>query len=1292
MLWVQQGPVSTSRVPHVVLPQPGLRFPTQINRALRSQWVHHHEHKHQVHSQEHIEQQFRCWVSWIKRRDDVNTRRSERAAAPDFLYGDHLLFVRKARLEPSWVHGICGKPRTAPHHRMDRDCNSGITTPFVTLCAWIELQKRRLAPNMQDVADKVRGVWGRLTGAIATHPAAQPSAPLETAGHRVVPFPSGRGPAPAEDADVLRGGPFQPQAGVAAAAKGPQPRVFPKVAPGAAVNPKVAAKGAARNWFPHVAPAPAAAPAHPPARVVVVPGGKGSKVPTAAGVPLPHEDPAHVNFRLVGAGGYGSVIAPALRCDGSPSAGHVSKVFKNDEDGVHERSMAAVVKTLLPAADQVHFVLPDEWCHVDMLSVKRRLVAGREKLPSASVLRQGVFPFGGATLEGLLAKGEYRHDKAHDLQLLKAIEGVFMAVAALVRAHLIHFDIKPPNIVMPADGTALAKLIDVGMMDSFERFEVTAAVSHDSRVASLDVMHRPAVPPAVTMDRVALEGGMHSGITGAYFFWPFEVTLNAHLHALRGSISNELAARQCSLALSKFQRIWELLNRGTISFFARRQALLDAVNPFVQQVLLGIVPPGAPQGEVLRQLQQEFRIVPSKIDVYSLGCTLLYAGAQTTAMPAPAGRLFKELTEGMVAMAPKNRLEIGVAHEKYSAFLAELGRQSGVGGAGRGIPDGIPPPAPRRLHAPPRPSHVGGAGGGGGAAPQAGFVLDSPDLRLPLEEPKAPKRVVFHDPGALIRHNHQPKVPAVAIPAPARPRAQTTVPAPVPAPIPPAAPAAPAAPAPARARAQATVPAPVPAPAPVPVRPAANPVPPPRATPTFVPPFISPLWNPVREVGIGDGRAPAPAGRLQPRVQPDLAPPLAPPRVQEVRAPRAPPQAAEPRAPPQAVEPRAPAPRAPAPATGPRTPPQVTGPRAPPEAVGPRPPPPAAGQRPFPPRAQQPATGADSGMFNTGPRAPPQPVGRATVPAVPVPPAPQLAPPANPRREVREARRRMRDEDGIAEAAADEFGTAAARRKTIVIDDSPEVEIISAFYVPPPAVQQRVMRIWVENVAGLCSRGNIAVERDMTARAILAKVNSVFPKTRATSFVFRGKEYRAETPGRVFGRVRLDAPRSEFIQDPITIPVVPAPLAPGEDVALPWGAPWRVIHVIARTPVSRVFGDVEVVPNTTVAEFGILVANALFPGSDVQPFCWHNHTTPPTEFCFLDVDLDAYFLEKTGGARVVEVFFYGHREDNTVADDPSQVKPHDGRMIFGGRQRPITKKNISRKHTRRTRPRKNEAQ
>lgn len=161
------------------------------------------------------------------------------------------------------------------------------------------------------------------------------------------------------------------------------------------------------------------------------------------------------------------MIEPSVVCDASNEvvpfnstyAGRkVSKLFINDDDSdyIDEKTINITIHKIDPTGK--YFVIPD----VDATYMHQKCKIDKDtKVPVSNRVPQIVMPYAGVTV--------MKHATAHPIHLVKWIglmKNVVDGIALLSKNQLVHFDIKPENIMY--DGTSL-RLIDFGMSNRFEK-------------------------------------------------------------------------------------------------------------------------------------------------------------------------------------------------------------------------------------------------------------------------------------------------------------------------------------------------------------------------------------------------------------------------------------------------------------------------------------------------------------------------------------------------------------------------------------------------------------------------------------------------------------------------------------------------------------------------------------------------------------------------------------------------------------------------------------------------------
>ena len=395
-------------------------------------------------------------------------------------------------------------------------------------------------------------------------------------------------------------------------------------------------------------------------------------------------DAAPVSFKLLGRGTSGSVYFPAVTCAGTIDETQVSKVLRVPGEEDFEAAAASLLRHFLTPSDLRHFLIATESC-----PVPRRLVTHGA---AAAGQTQVVSPFGGKTLK---AAAEKCTTKSEILEVMRSLETVFEAVQALNRAGLIHCDIKPDNIVVKreADGRLVTKLIDFGLFCG----EVGGTVRLPTGSVNLAPFGEFDTP---------------------YYFWPLEVGCYAWCRVTPRAVREaklaakveeyskrhvdvynmvcpwdmELLVEEIQLSRAEVRVATGVGVRSALQLVEKRGGMRDedCLAP-----LHGVVPPSFlaqclrhPDGVyMLELLQQGIPVCFDKVDVYSLGCTLLDLWVEwhhTVQLP-PA---FKALGADMVRLNAFQRPSAGEALARFREMVDAFETEAESRGPR------VPPPAP----------------------------------------------------------------------------------------------------------------------------------------------------------------------------------------------------------------------------------------------------------------------------------------------------------------------------------------------------------------------------------------------------------------------------------------------------------------------------------------------------------------------------------------------------------------------------------------------------------------------
>ena len=374
---------------------------------------------------------------------------------------------------------------------------------------------------------------------------------------------------------------------------------------------------------------------------------------------------ASFDMTLLGKGSYGAVFHPAVTCDDEIDTTQVSKVMFDTHSADEEYNAAKILRHLIPPEAHRFFMLPSELC-----ALPPRLHATRHgtALPGLQI----VLPYGGMTLTAAMRR--VKTTKAFR-DVLRPLVSVFLAVEALNRSGLIHFDIKPLNILLRDAGEKKldAALIDLGLMCSSE--------------------YGAEFTPATGKKIVLPAFGESAGHASWYFFWPFEA--KPYTHWFTGDSEaktdpakfiedyvaqwNKYAPPFAHRSLDEVKevhertrarlapivdQVQELVARdGGLMTPENLHPLAPHVTPWLFQHLLKY----PAQTELLGLLAKGVSISLDSVDVYGLGCTLLFI-MRTLEPLAPKG--LGELALDMTNFDVTKRPTVTEARRRFMELLA----------------------------------------------------------------------------------------------------------------------------------------------------------------------------------------------------------------------------------------------------------------------------------------------------------------------------------------------------------------------------------------------------------------------------------------------------------------------------------------------------------------------------------------------------------------------------------------------------------------------------------------------
>lgn len=201
------------------------------------------------------------------------------------------------------------------------------------------------------------------------------------------------------------------------------------------------------------------------------------------------------NLKLLGEGAYGCVYSPTV-CDEPMKSTmkpnmFVTKVFKTKTEADDELYTTKILQTI--DKRQEHFYFPIRTCEVTANNITENLKCSLIK-DSPKKLYGVEMPKGFPSLDEFIKL--YNYNQYTRADLLKMCMKVFVGVERLCDKKLMHFDIKPQNVVVikKKDKTIETRLIDFGKLRKFttELTQVEKQHSQEYYVIPPEYNQRPS--------------------------------------------------------------------------------------------------------------------------------------------------------------------------------------------------------------------------------------------------------------------------------------------------------------------------------------------------------------------------------------------------------------------------------------------------------------------------------------------------------------------------------------------------------------------------------------------------------------------------------------------------------------------------------------------------------------------------------------------------------------------------------------------------------------------------------
>lgn len=299
------------------------------------------------------------------------------------------------------------------------------------------------------------------------------------------------------------------------------------------------------------------------------------------------------NISFKGKGSFGCVVHPAIPCDEDDIKtrhNHVSKIFYEDDDADDELFRNEIIKDF--DEEQQYSLKPIKLCSVNTSSLPLKIheecdfeidttSSNKVLRQSSKVRKQILYEDAGIDLRRVFDV----HPQIMYEDILIYFENLFNGVIKLNDKNLIHLDIKPRNIVfnIKNKGREL-RLIDFGLV-------------HEKKIAQASLKAR--------------HGTFWDRVKKKYEYYPFDFLVFDTL--LDKSVSKD----------ERLSRFMIHLNQRTLAGLHHRHSLqYNMYRNFINTNFYNFIVPLI-NNSVQKNIQKYIDFMPDKIDVYSLGASLL---------------------------------------------------------------------------------------------------------------------------------------------------------------------------------------------------------------------------------------------------------------------------------------------------------------------------------------------------------------------------------------------------------------------------------------------------------------------------------------------------------------------------------------------------------------------------------------------------------------------------------------------------------------------------------------------
>lgn len=346
--------------------------------------------------------------------------------------------------------------------------------------------------------------------------------------------------------------------------------------------------------------------------------------------------------RYLGEGTYGCTLEPAPTCIDSeqhhtsmrkrPKPPLVGKIFTSTSAAIEEWATATALAKIDP--NQEFTVYPLAHCRTSERMIKAvgesdRCEIMRSDKTQAQPIDMLEMPNGGVTLDTFVAQNRPSPD-----MVAKVLLPVFRGMQKLVRHGIVHQDLKFDNILYSPEA-GRARIIDFGLQVPLRN---ALSPSKNPYIASNYWLHPPEYKVITFMQQGEWQ----------------PMTTQSILKIIKG----HLATLQLKFSSTDKRTLYELLLNGGV--YSKKE-YVDAYTRFVEQMLLKKQKRG-----MLAYLQKH----PNRIDVYSLGITLMYLTSSMTMTNTRTKKAWFDLLRDMLHPNPAFRASFMKCHKQLKAIAA----------------------------------------------------------------------------------------------------------------------------------------------------------------------------------------------------------------------------------------------------------------------------------------------------------------------------------------------------------------------------------------------------------------------------------------------------------------------------------------------------------------------------------------------------------------------------------------------------------------------------------------------